>query len=441
MRIKQYLKTNRLKVYGLTFFLLCLSQTSWAGFSVSGTQLLDGNGNPFVIRGINHAHTWYTSYTTQAIEDIASVNANTVRIVLSNGERWTRNSAEDVGAIIKQLKQHQMIAVLEVHDTTGYGEESAAVSLDDAVDYWLDIADVLKGEEDYVIINIGNEPFGNYVDASDWIDDHVNAIQRLREGGLTHTLMVDAPSWGQDWEQVMLENAATVAAADTLHNTIFSVHMYGVYTESSKVESYITDFLANNQVPLVIGEFAADDPSSGEAIAADTIMQIAQEQGLGYMGWSWSGNSGATYSKLIDMTLDFDLDNLTDWGERLINGENGLRDTAQPATVFSDDGGDSTGTVDALSCTVKASSVWDDGYQLSVTVANNTESDVDSWQVTLSYQEAPEIVNVWNAELNTDGLTVTANNLSWNGSLAVGDSASFGIQGDHDGSFVVPTCQ
>ena len=51
-----------------------------AGFQVSGTQLLDGNGNPFIMRGVNHPHTWFTDRTEQALSDIASVNANTVRI-------------------------------------------------------------------------------------------------------------------------------------------------------------------------------------------------------------------------------------------------------------------------------------------------------------------------------------------------------------------------
>lgn len=29
------------------------------GFQVQGTKLLDGNGNSFVMKGLNHAHTWY----------------------------------------------------------------------------------------------------------------------------------------------------------------------------------------------------------------------------------------------------------------------------------------------------------------------------------------------------------------------------------------------
>ena len=35
------------------------TQTTTGGFKVDGTKLLDANGEEFIMRGINHAHTWY----------------------------------------------------------------------------------------------------------------------------------------------------------------------------------------------------------------------------------------------------------------------------------------------------------------------------------------------------------------------------------------------
>ncbi|AJQ96022.1 glycoside hydrolase family 5 protein [Gynuella sunshinyii] len=347
MQLPISLKLKHLQICLLTTLPL-LSLPSHAGFSVSGTQLLDGNDKPFVMRGINYPHSWYSTNTTQAIKDMASVSANTVRVVLSSGYRWNRSSAEEVTSIIEQLKAQKMIAVLEVHDTTGYGEDSAASSLSSATDYWLDIAAALKGQEDYVIINIGNEPIGNNVDSSVWIDGHKDAIKRLREAGLTHTLLIDAPAWGQDWQHVMLDNAKTVAAADSLNNTMFSVHMYQVYGDYNSVYQYVSKFLNNNQLPLIVGEFGADH--QGENVDEDSIMALAEQYGIGYLGWSWSGNSGGTES--LDITENFNVTNLTTWGDRLINGVNGLKSTSVAATVYDDassdnnDSGD-TGTDDS----------------------------------------------------------------------------------------------
>ena len=30
------------------------------GFTIENGSLIDANGNKFIMRGINHAHTWYT---------------------------------------------------------------------------------------------------------------------------------------------------------------------------------------------------------------------------------------------------------------------------------------------------------------------------------------------------------------------------------------------
>ena len=89
------------------------------------------------------------------------MGANTVRVVLADGHRWTRNTADDVAGVVAQCKANRLICVLEVHDTTGYGEDAAAGTLDQAADYWIGLKSVLAGQENYVIINIGNEPWGN----------------------------------------------------------------------------------------------------------------------------------------------------------------------------------------------------------------------------------------------------------------------------------------
>ena len=42
-----------------------------AGFTVDGTRLLDANGNEFVMRGINHPHSWFAAEDDVALEAIA----------------------------------------------------------------------------------------------------------------------------------------------------------------------------------------------------------------------------------------------------------------------------------------------------------------------------------------------------------------------------------
>ncbi len=301
------------------------------GLHVSGTQILESNGKAFVMRGINVAHAWYPDHTASSLSDIAKAGANTVRIVLASGGRWSQTSKSMVESLIAQAKANKLIAILEVHDTKGYGEQSGAATLSQAVDYWKSIKSALIGQEDYVIINIGNEPFGNGQPATAWTNGHIDAIKSLRDAGFTHALMVDAANWGQDWENTMRDNAVTVLAADPQKNVIFSVHMYQVYKTANTIDSYMTSFLEND-LALVVGEFGADH--QGEDVDEASIMSYARQYGYGYLGWSWSGNSGGTES--LDIAQNFDASSLSGWGETLINGVNGIKATSQTAGIFVD---------------------------------------------------------------------------------------------------------
>jgi len=89
-------------VLALVFQLPAESQAS--GFHINGRHLYDANGNRFIMRGISHAHTWYTNETS-SFANIKAKGANAVRVVLSSGDRWTRNDASDVAQAREQMRE------------------------------------------------------------------------------------------------------------------------------------------------------------------------------------------------------------------------------------------------------------------------------------------------------------------------------------------------
>ncbi|WP_443735758.1 cellulase family glycosylhydrolase [Streptomyces cylindrosporus] len=323
---------------GVAFPVSAQARSSGAlatGLHISGGRLLEGNGNDFVMRGVNAAHTWYPGRTKQSLADIKALGANTVRVVLADGHRWSANSAADVADVIAQCKADRLICVLEVHDTTGYGEDSAAGTLDEAADYWIGLKDVLAGQENYIAINIGNEPWGN-TDPAGWTAPTIAAVKKLRDAGLEHLLMVDAPNWGQDWQGVMRANAKSVYAADPTGNLIFSIHMYSVFDTAAEVTDYLNAFV-DAGLPILIGEFGGPADQYGDP-DEDTMMATAQQLKLGYLAWSWSGNT----DPILDLALNFDPTQLSSWGQRAFNGANGIAQTAKEATVYAGSGsGDS----------------------------------------------------------------------------------------------------
>src|SRR5690242_6428823 len=355
--------------------LLLLPAASFAGFFISNGKLVDNNGTPFVMRGINYPYNWYSwrgdAVVQQDFANIAATGSNVVRVVLATGGQWTRNSGTEVSKIIEWCKALKMVAVLEVHDSTGWSESTAAVPISNATAYWLssDIRAAINGQENFVIINIANEPFGNTTTSS-YVADTQQAIRALRAAGLTHTLMIDGATWGQDWSGTMRDNAMTLWNADTLHNTIFSVHMYEVYQSVTPISAYMQAFQAMN-LPLVIGEFGP--VNNGQFVDSENVIAQAQARGNGYIGWSWSGNGGGGTG--LDMTVNFDPAQLTTWGNRIVNGTNGIKATAVLASVFGTSTGSLTVSPTSLSFGSAASSS-------AVTVTSNvswTATDNQTW--------------------------------------------------------------
>lgn len=296
------------------------------GFYVDGTTLYDANGNPFVMRGVNHMHTWFSDKMEVTAEALEENGSNCVRIVLSNGEQWDKNEADEVANIIRLCKEHNLIVVLEVHDTTGKWKKDDLLS---AAQYFVDMKDVLIGEEDYVIINIANE-FPSNNESNVWKEAYLEAIPMLREAGLVHTIMVDCAGGGQ-YGKCMEDAGAEVLAADPLHNTMFAIHMYGTAGGTSELIEQNLQYATERGLCVCVGEFGFKH-SDGDVDEA-YIMRYCEENAIGYLTWAWKGN--ATQAAYLDMALSWDGSELSaDWGEVVVNGPNGIKETAEPCTVF-----------------------------------------------------------------------------------------------------------
>ncbi|MFJ6688966.1 cellulase family glycosylhydrolase [Streptomyces sp. NPDC091294] len=400
--------------------------TQATGLHIGEGRLLEGNGNDFVMRGVNHAHTWYPG-ETQSLADIKALGANSVRVVLSDGHRWSENGPADVAAVIEQCKANRLICVLEVHDTTGYGEDAAAGTLDHAADYWIGLKDVLAGQEDYVVVNIGNEPWGN-TDPAGWTEPTVAAVEKLRAAGLRHTIMVDAPNWGQDWQGVMRANAQSVYDADPTGNLIFSIHMYSVFDTAQEITDYLNAFV-EAKLPIVIGEFGGPADQYGDP-DEDTMMAAAEQLGLGYLAWSWSGNT----DPVLDLALDFDPGRLSDWGERIFHGVNGIAETSKEATVYG--GGTPVG---ACSVGYRVVGEWPGGFQGEITVRNTGSAALGPWTLAFAFPDGQTVTNMWGGTATQNAGAVSVAPASYTATIPPGGTVVLGFTAHKGGTNTAPT--
>ena len=82
---------------------------------------------------------------------------------------------------------------------------------------------------------------------------------------------------------------------------------------------------------------------------------------------------------------------------------------------------------------------WGSGFTAAVTVTNSGSTALSNWKVTWTWAGSQTITSSWNANVSTSNKTVTATNLSYNGSIAAGGNTSFGFQGTYSGSNAAPT--
>jgi hypothetical protein len=83
------------------------------------------------------------------------------------------------------------------------------------------------------------------------------------------------------------------------------------------------------------------------------------------------------------------------------------------------------------SCQVtwSVTNMWNGGFQLAFTVADNGTVPINGWVVSFTWPGAQTVSQIWNATVTQSGASVTIPNLNYNGTLAPGSSATFGLIG------------
>ncbi|WP_448316770.1 cellulose-binding domain-containing protein, partial [Streptomyces sp. CO7] len=81
---------------------------------------------------------------------------------------------------------------------------------------------------------------------------------------------------------------------------------------------------------------------------------------------------------------------------------------------------------------------WTGGYTAAVKVTN-LGSAISGWRLTWTYGGDQKVTSAWNATVTQSGQNVTAVGSGWNGNLATGGSAEFGLQGSYQSSNPTPS--
>ncbi|MFE6101741.1 cellulose-binding domain-containing protein [Streptomyces laurentii] len=81
---------------------------------------------------------------------------------------------------------------------------------------------------------------------------------------------------------------------------------------------------------------------------------------------------------------------------------------------------------------------WSGGYTAALKLTNLGPA-VSGWRLTWTYGGDQKVTSAWSATAAQSGSAVTVTNAAWNGALATGGSADFGVQGTFQSANPTPT--
>ena len=313
----------------ITFVLISLLSLVFIegkSLKVKGNKLYDGDGKEFIFRGINIAHAWFPTKTQFSINEVAALGANSVRIVLACGSTYPKTLYAEVKQIIKWSRNAGLICVLEVHDFTGSDNPYDITGT--TLNYWKEMKDLVNSNLDYVVVNIANEWQGTWNKGSLWGDTYVQAVKALRQYGIKNVIMVDASGYAQETGPV-IRDAKRVLNADPDKNVVFSYHVYSALGKDDNTLLNGFNGLKNTGVCWIAGEFGFWQ--NGGDVVYKTLMKYCKVNGIGWIAWSWSGNSGIDTCLDLTSSNTFSRNDLTKWGKEIFYGDGGIKSTSKKA--------------------------------------------------------------------------------------------------------------
>jgi endoglucanase len=278
----------KMKTIFFTLTLLMIVSVSNAQFvkhhgqlSVQGTQLVDKNNNPIVLRGMSFGwHSmWPRFYNEKAVNWLKKdFNCNIVRAAMGIelGEmsyiKEQQFSKQKIEAVVKGAIKSDIYVIIDWH--------SHNINLKEAKEFF---AEVSKKYAKYpnIIYEIFNEP-----DYESWPEIKAYAeevIKVIRENDPHNIILVGSPHWDQD---VNLPAADPIKGFD---NIMYTMHFYAA-THGKDLRDR-TDAAIKNGLPIFVSESAGmeatgDGPLNSKAW--EEYIDWMEAKKLSWITWSVS---------------------------------------------------------------------------------------------------------------------------------------------------------
>jgi endoglucanase len=249
--------------------------------SVKGTQLVDKNQNPIVLRGVSFGwHSmWPRFYNEKAVDWLKKdFNCNIVRAAMGieAGEhsylKKPEFSKEKIEAVIKGAIKSDIYVIIDWH--------SHNINLKEAKEYFDEISKKY-GKYPNVIYEIFNEPdYETWPEVKAYSEEIIKVI---RANDPDNIILVGCPKWDQD---VHLPAADPIKGYD---NLMYTMHFYAA-THQKQLRDR-TDEAIKNGLPIFISESAGMEATGDgpmDYVSWQEYVDWMEAKKLSWITWSIS---------------------------------------------------------------------------------------------------------------------------------------------------------
>ncbi len=297
----------------LTVALTSSSKAAGLWIGVKGNHLVDRDGDPVRLLGVNRPGTEYQCVEggqffegpsdKASIEAMASWHINAVRVPLNescwlgiNGvppELGGQSYRDTIRAYVRRLEAAGLYVILELQ-WAAPGEHAATGIIpmpdaDHAPEFWRSLAREYRDDR-AVLFDLYNEPHDTSwecwelgCDINDsWLGSYRavgmgELVETVRATGARQPLMLGGINWASDPSGWLAHRPA-----DPAHALVAANHTYNFHPCYERCRSALARIA--KRFPVVTGELGENDCLHGYI---DPYMRWADRHGISYLGWGW----------------------------------------------------------------------------------------------------------------------------------------------------------
>ncbi len=417
--------------------------------SVSGTQLVDENGEAVQLRGLStHGLAWFPQYVNEALftEFREEWKANVIRLAMytaESGGYCTDGDKENLKNLIRNgveyATKHDMYVIVDWHILS---DNNPNMHKAEAIDFFTQMTKEFS-DHDNVIYEICNEPNGG----TSWAEIKAYAqdvIPVIRANAPDAVILVGTPNWSQ------YVNEAAADPITGFDNIMYTLHFYAATHTDSLRNTMAAAIDAG--LPVFVSEYGICDASGNGGIdeaQANAWVQMMDQYKVSYVAWNISNKNetSAIIRSGVDKESGLAWDDLSDSGRWLYQvltrdgsepgGSGGVpsgNDATASASGSSGAAGGSSGNGSSntvaksgdIEATAMLANSWESNgqqfYQYTLTIKNTSSQACQSWAVDVKFNGDISLSDGWNGQYSAEGDTLHISSVDYNGKLDAGGS-------------------